>query len=160
MFFKKVPIVLLLLFFQIMNQSQAEPQHSFNLGYSNPYSSFIDTQLGDVKQPFNLPFQAYPKLLDGGIDADEDHQQVAGGRFLWTIYVTQTRYKGSYLMTSYCTTSTAAISICTHSAGRRKRFSKGFRGLFFEEQEEVQFKINEESNHEITSALHTISEET
>ena len=134
---KQVEIVLLLAL--ILNQSQAEPQNSFmesfNLGYPNPYSSLSDTQSGD------LPFQAYTKLLDVGVGFDDEKapQQMAGGRFLWTIYVTQTRYKGSYLRTSYCTTSTAAISICTPSAGRRKRFSKGVRGLFFDEKEEESF---------------------
>ena len=148
-----------ILFLKTVNLSEAELQYPYTdsnyESFPEPYSSLIDTK--DVKHSFNFPFQVYPKVLDGE-EQEEQEESIpdAGGRFFWTIYVTQTRARPGFLTTSYCTTSTTAISICTPSGRRRKRFSKGFRGLFFEEQHE-----GGQTNMEDNSALllHNISAE-
>ena len=160
---KTISLILLVLC-HVVNLSQADAQNeqysaldSFNLGYTNPYSSLSDTEAGAIQQPFNIlsfnqPTLQYQKNHNGDIQED-DVSQVAGGRFLWTIYVTATKYRGTYLKTIYCTTSTAAISICTPSAGRRKRFSKGIRGLFYNDKEEGNSAIDDDANDQ----LHTFS---
>ena len=148
---KRVGILAVLVLCQLTSPSQAKPQHeSFNLGYSDPYSSLSVPDGVAMHQPaFHLPFHPYHKVLEG-------EPQGTQGQLGLTIYVTETRDLGRhYLITSYCTTSTTALSVCTPS-GRRKRFSKGVRGLFYEEEGiGEQAKIEDDSN----ILLHNIPEE-
>ena len=127
-------------------------------GY-NAYSSFSD-ELSLIQQ--FLPVHPFQKLLnDGQIGFRQDDEDDENGRIFFTVTMTETKHRGD-IRTVYCTTSTTAISTCSPS-GRRKRFSKGVRGLFYNEEiqkinreeEEERMKIEDESN----SLLHTFSNE-
>ena len=109
-----------------------------------------------MNQPFHLPFHPYHKVLEGEQQEEALLSQATQDQLGLTIYVTETRDLGrGYLITSYCTTSTTALSVCTPS-GRRKRFSKGVRGLFYEEEGIAeQTKIEDDSS----ILLHNIPEE-
>ena len=109
-----------------------------------------------MNQPFHLIFHPYQKVLEGEQQEEALLSQVTKDQVGLTIYITETRDLGRrYIITSYCTTSTTALSVCTPSA-RRKRFSKGVRGLFYEEEGIAeQTKIEDDSN----ILLHNIPEE-
>jgi len=114
----------------------------------NPFSSLNDEMA--LMQQY-LPLHPFQKLLadsqKGFQRNDEDDEN---GRIFFTVTMTETKDRG-HTRTVYCTTSTAAISTCSPS-GRRKRFSKGVRGLFYNEEvqkinfEEEQMQIEDETN--------------
>ena len=146
-------ILAALILCQGASQSNANPQHeSLIYGYNNPYSS-LSTPNGAA---FHLPFHPYRKVLEREQQEEAILSQVTKDQVGLTIYITETRDLGRrYIITSYCTTSTTALSVCTPS-GRRKRFSKGVRGLFYEEEGLAeQTKIEDDSNIH----LHNIPEE-
>ena len=140
--------------------NRAGQQSAMQFNGHNPYSSFSD-EMALIQQ--YLPLHPFQKLLIDsqiGFQQDEDEDDENGrGFFTYTHTMTETRHRGD-VRTVYCTTSTTAISTCSPS-GRRKRFSKGVRGLFYNEEvqkinfEEDQMKIEDDSN----ALLHTFTNE-
>jgi hypothetical protein len=134
-------------------------QQSMQFNGYNPFSSFSDEM--SLIQPLH-PFQKL--LIDSQIgfqQGGEEDDENGRGFFTYTYTMTETRHRGD-IRTVYCTTSTTAISTCSPS-GRRKRFSKGVRGLFYNEEiqkinreeQEERMKIEDESK----TLLHTFSNE-
>ena len=132
------------------NRAGQQPAMQFN-GH-NPYSSFSDEMA--LIQQF-LPLHPFQKLLVDsqiGFQQDEDEEDENGrGFFTYTHTMTETKHRGD-VRTIFCTTSTKALSTCSPS-GRRKRFSKGVRGLFYNEEvqktnfeEGEQMQIEDETN--------------
>ena len=133
------------------NQQQQQPMQ-FDY-YNRPYSSFSDDIALLIQQ--SLPLHPFQKVLSDSQSQSEtvtnDKDEIDKNRFLYfTVTYTETRHRG-HIRTVYCTTSTTAISTCSPS-GRRKRFSKGVRGLFYNEEEQ-QIKIDDDSD----ALLHTFT---
>ena len=140
--------------------NRAGQQSAMQFNGFNPYSSFSD-EMALIQQ--YLPLHPFQKLLvesQIGFQQDENEEDENGrGFFTYTHTMTETRHRGD-VRTVFCTTSTTAISTCSPS-GRRKRFSKGVRGLFYNEEvqkinfeEEEQMQIEDDSN----VLLHTFTE--
>ena len=131
---------------QYQDGNQQHHQQPFD--HFNPYSSFSD-EMVMIRQ--SLPLHPFEKVLpDDQFETQIDDDDIEKGRFFFTVTYTETVRRG-YLKTVYCTTSTTAISTCSPS-GRRKRFSKGVRGLFYNEEEQ-QIKIDDDSD----ALLHTFT---
>ena len=135
-------------------------QQSMQFNGYNPYSSFSDEMF------LNQPLHPFHKLLvDSQIGFRQDDEDDENGRgfFTYTYTMTETRHRGD-IRTVFCTTSTKAISTCSPS-GRRKRFSKDVRELFYNEEvqkinkEEEEEDEEEEMKDESNTLLHTFSYE-